>query len=55
MNDYKNEMYRQYGIIDALSFLVLESTDIYGETATNQLSLFGMIAQLLCNISMVEA
>lgn len=54
VNDDKNEIFRQCGIIDALSFLVLESTDIYGETANNQLQLFTAIAQLLSNISAAE-
>ena len=33
VNDSANEMFRECGIIDALSFLILESADIYGEPA----------------------
>lgn len=55
VNDDKNETFRECGIIDALSFLVLESTDIYGETTTYQLTLFAVLANLLYNISVAEA
>lgn len=48
-------MFRSNGIIDALSFLVLESTDIYGESSQNQIELFNVLAPLLCNISTTEA